>query len=255
MPTEYVLLIQILAAVLAVISAILGWLARSWSMRDEMAAREEVVKAKEQQVEALAVQLHDMREIRPLQIQQHLLAASRQMMDEAVRLADRVGERQRVKSELGDKIEEQRSRINLGLVRIAELEERKRTLQDFTEGLKDFVTKSQPPGRSYFEPGENALRATEAEQANVLAQIAGEQAAIAAARETIATLESQRAALEPEIGSLQRDLAAVEERCSQLHMAAEWIGAPGAPARRRLLTSEAADLEKIDVPEVRSYHA
>src|SRR5689334_18403606 len=127
--TDNLLLSQILAVLLSLIAAWLGWIAKSWSVRDRLSAAGEALKAKEDQVHALAAQVEMMEEIRPAEMRQHLLKAKKQLDDHTRTLARRIEEGETSSAAQQREVEEQRTSINQILVRIADLEHRKELLQ------------------------------------------------------------------------------------------------------------------------------
>jgi chromosome segregation ATPase len=255
--SDNLLLSQLLAVVLALLAASLGWLAKSWSVRDRLSSHQAALKAKEEQVHALAAQVQMMEELRPAEMRQHLLRAKHQLEEHSRTLARRIEDGQSSSTSRQREIEDQRAEMNLIMARIADLEHRKELLQAFAGKLSELVQQFEN-GRAHLESGDVALKTVASENDQISAKIREDRQAITECQQRIADLEQERERLQAQHALLWENIRALEKRGDQLQAAADAIGSAtdllaAPPEETPRLIQSSGDLERIDVPKLKSY--
>jgi chromosome segregation ATPase len=254
--SDNLLLSQILAVLLSLLAAWLGWIAKTWSVRDRLSAADEALKAKDRQVEALAAQVHLMEEIRPAEMRRHLLKAKEQLDEHSQLLARRIEAGETSSAAQQREMEDQRTAVNQILVRIADLEHKKELLQAFATRLTELVQQFEGGGRVRLESGDAALKNVASESEQLSARIRDDRQAIARCEQRIIELQHERERLEATHSMLWDNIRALEKRGDELQTAADAIGAAtdllGAPVVQSPRLIGSGELERIDVPQVKA---
>lgn len=218
---EQMLIIQALAAVLAVLCAIVGWLAKTRSTRDHLRAKDDVIKAREEQVTSLTLQLEAMQSLKPHQMRDQIFEAARKVEDEIEVLQSQVAEVETKRTGIERQIEARQSEISLAKMQLLDLEEKRRSVQQFASSLRELVERRPDAERVHFEPGANAIKATDAEHLEILAQVGEQQAKVASASKNVDVLERERAGLTAEIAQCNQQIGGLNERKDHLWAALE----------------------------------
>lgn len=255
--TDNLLISQILAVLFVLLAACLGWVAKSWAVRDRLSSTEEALKAKDNQVQALTAQVQLMEELKPADMRQHLLRAKNHLDEHARTLANRIESGESSFANQQREIEDQRLSMNQILVRIADLEHKKELLQAFANKLSELVQQFENTGRVRLESGEAALKNVASESEQLSAKIREDQQGIATCQQRIAELHQERERLQASHALLWENIRALEKRGDQLQAAADAIGSAtdllAAPAEESPRLIQSGDLERIDVPKVKAY--
>lgn len=239
------LIVQLMAAGLGLFCVLIGWFVRGWSVRQQLRAKDAVLEGRQAQISTLEGRVDDFNKLRPLQVRDYLGGLIHECGEAASVLESEATELNSRLDVLTEQIDQGRDRVSVSRLKIAELEDRKASLHEFTGALRRVIRDAHKQSTTYFEPGEKAVRATEADIEAALAQIGAEQEKIETESAGIRDLESQAEDLRQELNRVRRRLSAIRDRRDQLRVASDLV-AGDSPAEIRRRHPAAGNLAEAD---------
>ncbi|HUS05381.1 MAG TPA: hypothetical protein VMZ52_03750 [Bryobacteraceae bacterium] len=202
------------------LAALLGWLARSRVKNADIQNRDELIKVKEQQLSSVQQQLQELRETKPLQVHQHLIAACDRLAGETSKLQEEIQQAEEKRRVNRTRVASEQADLEVRLANIVDLTERSRAVYNYEYQLRKLIDQIQSESHVYLTCGEAALRATAQEQDEIRTSTNADSAWIADCRSRTSTLLQQISGLDAHIEEIGEKCRLLQEREAQLRNAA-----------------------------------
>lgn len=87
---NWILWIYAISALASALAAVLAWAAKLWWAKEYSAAKDEIIKAKDAQIETLKTEIQNLRELTPMKIREYFLSVKEQLEEYNDKLQEEV---------------------------------------------------------------------------------------------------------------------------------------------------------------------
>jgi DNA repair exonuclease SbcCD ATPase subunit len=134
-------LLYAIAAVSSAVAAVLAWVAKLWWGKEYAAAKQEIIEAKNAQIQALEREIESLKSLTPMKIREYFLSVRQQLEEYNNALQDELN---RAKTEIAQRNQELTRLEGLGAEKAAEVQQLKQErdrLREVSGNLEKEVTK------------------------------------------------------------------------------------------------------------------
>ena len=135
--------IYVVSAVASSLAAVLAWAAKLWWGREFAAAKDEIIKAKDAQIEMLTREIESLRELTPMKIREYFLSVREQMEEYNDLLQNQLSEAQKELNRKQAEIDHLRMKGDKNLEAIERLETEKAEISSAVAKLQEELSELQ----------------------------------------------------------------------------------------------------------------
>jgi chromosome segregation ATPase len=129
--------LYIISAIASSLAAVLAWAAKLWWGREFASAKDEIIKAKEVQIELLKDEINSLKELTPMKVREYFLSVREQMEEYNDLLKNQLDEAQKELNKKQEEIENLKQEGDKTAGEIEKLEAERQSIADAAKTLED----------------------------------------------------------------------------------------------------------------------